>query len=242
MNASLAVQLAHYWLCKYNRPQHEVSTLLTKEGCSADVIPLNSYVDALTNTKWLGRCETIDKGSVVYYLDGAHTIESMKNCCDWFDESIKDDSVENQASVSKKKTKANKTARKLRVLVFNCTGQRDPAQMLKIIHKLGFDFAIFTTNRVNKQKRLNADNTNFTVTEQQETNTCQKNVHTWLELDSKAKVLSVPCISDAIQRIDEIQCNNGPVQVLVTGSIHLVGGFLSILHPDYSQNNSNEIS
>jgi folylpolyglutamate synthase len=43
---------------------------------------------------WPGRNQIISKGSVHYFLDGAHTRESLWLCTDWF--------IQNSHAISKK--------------------------------------------------------------------------------------------------------------------------------------------
>lgn len=38
----------------------------------------------LAETEWLGRNQTLKRGSVTYFLDGAHTTRSMQACVNWF--------------------------------------------------------------------------------------------------------------------------------------------------------------
>lgn len=40
----------------------------------------------LAETEWLGRTQTLMRGSVTYFLDGAHTMRSMQACVNWFSE------------------------------------------------------------------------------------------------------------------------------------------------------------
>lgn len=40
----------------------------------------------LAETEWLGRTQTLLRGSVTYFLDGAHTTCSMQSCVNWFSE------------------------------------------------------------------------------------------------------------------------------------------------------------
>ena len=45
------------------------------------------FVAGLENTKWPGRCQTVldpNHSSTTWYLDGAHTDESLKCCIEWF--------------------------------------------------------------------------------------------------------------------------------------------------------------
>lgn len=100
---------------------------------------------SIENTQWPGRYEIISRKNSVYvlpvewfndflrwyrarfYLDGAHTEDSMQVCSDWFI------------------SKTDQDNRK-RVLIFNVIGQRDPGKLLRKLLKCDFDIAIFTTN------------------------------------------------------------------------------------------------
>lgn len=251
MNASLAVQMSHYWLSKYHHTQHQVSTLLTTEGTFADTIPLgtNKYAEALANTKWLGRCEIINKLKVTYFLDGAHTLDSMENCCKWF--AAESNIVPKQQQHSGASAgEGHKFMAKLkehlhvsshqggdgvyRILIFNCTGQRNPTTLLsKISELVAFDEAIFTPNSIYSVKPIDSDLTNLTVTEQQEKESCLKNLRAWAELNPKQKVSRVSCIDDAMHLVEKISLSKDVVtHVLVTGSVHLVGGFIGLLDPN----------
>ena len=73
-NASLAVALAQKFL-------------LTTTNNVFDQELSDSFKQGLINTKWPGRCQTIlDPGrpDLTWYLDGAHTIESLECCLKWF--------------------------------------------------------------------------------------------------------------------------------------------------------------
>jgi folylpolyglutamate synthase len=46
-----------------------------------------SYIDGLQNVRWPGRCQTVpDPGhkGITWFLDGAHTPESLNCCMQWF--------------------------------------------------------------------------------------------------------------------------------------------------------------
>jgi folylpolyglutamate synthase len=51
----------------------------------------------------------------------------------------------------------------------------------------------------------------------------------WKRLDPEAEVVTIPTIEDAREYVGKISDEQGEVHTLVTGSFHLVGGFLSIL-------------
>jgi len=74
-NASLAVELARTFLLEQTRGE------FVQKG-----LP-DSFKEGLVNTKWPGRCQTIHDPSrpgFVWYLDGAHTTESLEYCIKWF--------------------------------------------------------------------------------------------------------------------------------------------------------------
>ena len=46
-----------------------------------------SFERGLATAKWPGRCQTIidpTRAGVTWYLDGAHTVESLECCMQWF--------------------------------------------------------------------------------------------------------------------------------------------------------------
>jgi folylpolyglutamate synthase len=78
----------------------------------------------LTNCKWPGRNQIIESTNKLlkYYIDGAHTIESIEQFVDWF-----------------MKSNPNKSENEKNVLLFNYTGERNPSSFLKaLMVKLNF--------------------------------------------------------------------------------------------------------
>lgn len=219
LNASLALQLTNLWLNKTVNNNHQTSTLITKEGTFADAFPLNkNYLNGLSKCSWPGRCQVLRKNNIIYFLDGAHTTESMSNCSKWFIEE------------SQKLLTFNKL---VRVLIFNCTGDRQTENLLKAL-EVKFDIAIFCPNRAQKAKDVASDQSNFTVTPEKESEVCARNAKIWSKFNEKAIIAKLSCISDAIAFINEKTQKEKsiPVHVLVTGSVHLVGGVLGIIDPE----------
>lgn len=54
----------------------------------------------------------------------------------------------------------------------------------------------------------------------------------WKGLDPKATISSEPTIEAALNLAKSMGRDHGGMDVLVTGSLHLVGGALNILQPD----------
>ncbi len=85
------------------------------------ILELNQTLKAsLVSCKWPGRNQIIQSANknITYYLDGAHTIESIEQFINWF--------------LNLKKNDANFVSER-NVLLFNYTGDRDPEKFLEIL-------------------------------------------------------------------------------------------------------------
>ena len=73
-NASLAVKLAQTFL-------HQKESIRPEQPLS------QAYINGLQNTRWPGRCQIVSDPNhpkVTWYLDGAHTKESLQCCIQWY--------------------------------------------------------------------------------------------------------------------------------------------------------------
>lgn len=86
------------------------------------------FVDAFRRCQFEGRFQRIEQDRLTFFLDGAHTKESMEICTNWF----------------KKQIENSKDA--INVLVFNVTGDRDSAAILSSLHSMNFHHVCFATN------------------------------------------------------------------------------------------------
>jgi 23S rRNA pseudoU1915 N3-methylase RlmH len=128
----------------------------------------------------------------------------------------------------------------LRVLLFHCTADRDPAVLLPFLKACGFHLAVFCPTRLHKQLDLSNDNTNLNQSDVEQMKKCEKNKEIWTELTSDNRVTTLDCIESAVKYIRQLADNNmecgdskkSTVSVLVTGSLHLVGGVLYFEQPD----------
>ncbi|CAG2100683.1 unnamed protein product [Medioppia subpectinata] len=225
LNASLALQLTNSWLNKINNNKYQISSFITKDGTFCDIFPLNAnHINGLSKCCWPGRCQILRKNNCIYFLDGAHTHESLSHCSKWF------------CDESQKLLTSN---RLVRVLIFNCTGDRPTERLMRALD-IKFDIAIFCPNKVDNNKDFTSDNSNFTVTSQREAEICSINAKVWSKINEKTLISKQSCISDAIKFInDKTQKEKPlPVHVLVTGSMHLVGSVLSLIDPDLQSLNN----
>ncbi|XP_032113242.1 folylpolyglutamate synthase, mitochondrial isoform X3 [Sapajus apella] len=282
-NAALALQLAHCWLQWQNH--HDAGELKASRPGLLWQLPLAPVFQptshmrlGLRNTEWLGRTQVLRRGPLTWYLDGAHTPSSVQACVRWFRQALQ--SRERQSSGTE-----------VRVLLFNTTGDRDSAVLLKLLQPCQFDYAVFCPNLTEVSSTGNADQQNFTVTLDQVLLRCLEHQQHWNYLDEEqaspalwsapspelagpASLLLAPhpphsstsslvfsCISHALQWISQgrdpvfqppsspksllthpVACSGASVlheaaavHVLVTGSLHLVGGVLKLLEPALSQ-------
>jgi len=72
-NATLAVALAETALRKLDPSFSPSPETLPRE-----------FVDGLEQVVWRGRCEVKDEDSVIWHVDGAHTVDSLKMAARWF--------------------------------------------------------------------------------------------------------------------------------------------------------------
>ncbi|KAF9226599.1 FolC bifunctional protein [Gyrodon lividus] len=224
-NASLAVELAH--------------TFFRQKGDSSYSQPLSeNFVAGLENTKWPGRCQTVRDSNypdTTWYLDGAHTAESLTCCVDWF--------VSPRIGFP-----GFPGERPLRVLIFNCTSGRSGEEFLGTIFNgtktqlstfespeaasTFFDQVIFCSNVTYTDGHFKGDLTSVAIATAEHTGpTTQDLLKTaWLKLVegfSPEAVHSLPSIEHAIQKVREFSSTRN-TSVLVTGSLHLVGGVIEV--------------
>lgn len=205
-NASLAVALSSQHLFKLG----VLDQPLTLKP--DDTLP-PKFLDGLSSAKWNGRCQTIKDGKTTWLIDGAHTKDSIQAASGWF------------------KACLCKTSNK-KVLVFNQQTRDADALITHLYNSLStdvhFDRIVFTTNVTWKSGDYSADLVSMNTSKEQVDNLeVQKALRdSWLRLDKNANVDVVPNIESACELI---KAYDEHVDVVVTGSLHLVGGLLVVL-------------
>ncbi|KAF4098879.1 folylpolyglutamate synthase, mitochondrial [Onychostoma macrolepis] len=264
-NASLALQLSHTWLQRHFLTDPASSPVEFSGVSPAPAFqPSPAMIKGLAETEWPGRNQTLKHGPVTYFLDGAHTTRSMQACVCWFNEIAP-------------QHERNAGGPVVRVLLFNATGERDCAAMLKLLVPCHFDFAVFCPNITEAIATCNADQQNFNVSVENMLTRCLDNQQSWRVLNGQEQkpeaellirgglplvaerhsdTLVFPCILSALQWISQgrdsvlsdpnkcaipvkpsINVKAAPlraavnIHVLITGSLHLVGGALKHLDP-----------
>ncbi|THH15377.1 hypothetical protein EW146_g5091 [Bondarzewia mesenterica] len=201
------------------------------------------YIKALENAKWPGRCQTVpdpDHPGTTWFLDGAHTTESIECCMEWF------------VSPSAALRLTPNGQRPLRVLIFNCTHGRSGSRFLGTMlakaanqlthHQSGeewfrlFDHVIFCANVTYADGEFKGDLTNVAIPETDlvQLKTQQELAIAWSNLVpsfSSENIHVLPSIEHAVKIVRSLESDVDEargVDVLVAGSLHLVGGIIEV--------------
>ncbi|KAL1218574.1 Folylpolyglutamate synthase [Cardamine amara subsp. amara] len=229
LNAGLAVALCSTFLEKIN--------IEDKNGLNQTSGIPEKFISGLSNAYLIGRAMIVPDSElpeeIVYYLDGAHSPESMEACAIWFSKQIKQNQERNQRRLEQ-------------ILLFNCMSVRDPRLLLPrlrskcIDHGVDFKRAVFVPN-VSVYNQVGSWSSN--VDQRVDSVTWQFGLQRlWESLargeakyNSKGKEeekslvfsslpLAVDWLRDNARRSKQV-----PFQVLVTGSLHLVGDLLKLI-------------
>ena len=158
-----------------------------------------TMISAINLTHWPGRNQIIPFENINYFLDGAHTVESLMYCIDWFQD----------------------RSTKCKVLIFNCTPERLNATLISILNQISWDLVIFTHNKTRKEG-YSSDLLNKNVF-------YNRDHFVQLQMHIPASLVT-NCLEDAVKLVQERQKElNKDLDVLCTGSLHLVGGIMDLL-------------
>ncbi|KAL6237404.1 hypothetical protein BDW75DRAFT_204104 [Aspergillus navahoensis] len=227
-NAALAVATAGEVLRK-------VGNLNITAGFMEQPLPAE-FRKGLAQAHLEGRCQTRHEKHVSWYIDGGHTQESIKLAGQWFASQIQADSSSKASA-----------AKKLRVLIFN-QQTRDSNALAQSLHEtlttaLGsetpFTHAIFCTNVTYKEAGYRPDlvsmNQDDAAVEKLQV---QKALaEKWNSIDQSAETKVFGTIEEAVdftrdlasREENRIEVEEAPIMAFVTGSLHLVGGFLDVI-------------
>ncbi|KMT18409.1 hypothetical protein BVRB_2g025580 [Beta vulgaris subsp. vulgaris] len=276
VNAGLAVALCSSWL---QRTGHvEVSYHINNNS-----LP-EQFIKGLTTASLQGRAQIVadqyinteGPGDLVFYMDGAHSPESMEVCGRWFSDVIKDDeklvnyaehSLPDNSSISFDMARgfhnsATKTC-STQILLFNCMSVRDPQLLLPRLmkacasHGVQFKQALFVpnisvynkviTNVPQPAKRVDiswqltlqkvweslvtADKAVGGYAKDTETSSeeAQDELEKGIISGTSSKVFPTLPLAIKWLRDNARQNQSVRVQVLVTGSLHLIGDVLRLI-------------
>ncbi|CAN1257331.1 Folylpolyglutamate synthase [Linum perenne] len=273
VNAGLAIALSFSWL---KRTGH-LELASQEHGGS---LP-EQFVKGLTTARFQGRAQVVpdeyvdgeSDGDLVFYLDGAHSPESMEICAKWFAGAVKGESqnvivkppVSSSTHQLEKKTvqvSIDLATSNLSIIVHRCMTVRDPQLLLPPLIKtcvsqgVNFKKALFVPNtsvyhKVGSHALPSADpevdlSWQFTLqrvwetimqndkgSEARDEEPVSKEVKGDLETNPLSCESSAvfPSLSVAIKWLRDSVRQNPSVhfQVLVAGSLHLVGDVLRLI-------------
>lgn len=213
-NALMSIRMAFEWM--KSRCDQSIVNENHNNGFSnnfqnndvSQIISLNKVTTALINCKWPGRTQILKTSVGNFFLDGAHTIESIINCVSWFKRA-------SQGSSDK-------------FLIFNTSGKRNSLELLKLLKPLNFDKVYFAPNFAGVTNV--EDLSNYMLIEEQKKK-CKKHCEWWGE-SSVSKNSVVEVLYDIKEHVSSRMDNHDKAEILVTGSLHMIGAFLTILDPN----------
>ncbi|KAL7743166.1 hypothetical protein ACLKA6_016300 [Drosophila palustris] len=219
LNGALAIQLSYDWLRQTTGPLHQ-NNAVNEPKMSAEVLR------GLANAHWPGRCQLVAYRNMRIHLDGAHTVESMRICCDWYLKSIK------------------LSADNPKILIFNRTGESDPLPILRVIDEsCDFDMICFVPNLSNPAKNDPNQTTLYFPADEQRKR-AKSIAIIWEQLcAAKNQTNQGQMYNTLLDAFTEMRLRypqDIELDVLVTGSIHLLGAAISALN-DFQTKPSIEI-
>ncbi|GMH15374.1 hypothetical protein Nepgr_017215 [Nepenthes gracilis] len=254
VNAGLAVALCSTWL---HRNGHLEYPYLE----TANSLP-EQFIQGLTTASLQGRAQIVydqyisseSHGDLIFYLDGAHSPESMEVCGRWFSNVTKEDqrcrsSLDQPPSLNH------------RILLFNCMSVRDPQLLLPRLlktcnsHGVHFKQALFVPNisvynkvltnvppmdsQVDLSWQLTLQRVwenlinGEKVAETKDTDISSEEIEFKVDKNITRGTNSIvfPTLSLAIKWLRDSLHQNQAIrfQVLVSGSLHLVGDVLRLI-------------
>ena len=205
INAGLALEIVRKYLEMHNIPIEE-----------------NKMKQGLYNAKWPGRAMEVNTNvpNVKLYLDGAHTMNSVRECIRWYKQKHEKSNEENEK----------------RVLIFNCKMNRNARELMREVWKEGGGGGEGGDKGIKGWDRVVFCNVG--VNEDLGTDWQEKNSEIWGELEEEyggiGKKAEKAVYGNVGKGLDDVltygkENEGSQVEVLVTGSLYLVGGVLEVL-------------
>jgi folylpolyglutamate synthase len=228
-NAALATSLAACHLRRLG-----ICRDVPEPGPTAlDTLPGN-FVAGLQTVEWPGRCQILKDGNLTWYLDGAHTSDSIRAAATWFRGHL----VQAQAEPNPPSAtmlifnQEDRDGVALLRDLMNALYKAGPVQSVGVIDprrstfarpvlRLGtaiFTYAAFPTNM---PFMASTDNACLKAQE--------RLASAYQSLDGNPLHMSYATIKEAVQLARRVSGSDEQVLVLVTGSLYLVGGVLQVL-------------
>jgi folylpolyglutamate synthase len=216
---------------------------IAKQGATTSIaLDDPTTLDALASASWPGRCQTVEWQSFTFRLDGAHTPQSLRATMEWF------------TTHTTNKTSSTTNSRGRRVLVFTCSHERNPVELLQLLVPASFSQVYFAKADSSRPSPISVPSAtellqaqNIPVRPELLINTSDENgtttTPTWQETLASVwnhltttqddnKDCKIQCNVTATQVLDDLSSfsmKDEATDVLVTGSLYLVGSFLTAI-------------
>jgi folylpolyglutamate synthase len=238
-NAALAMALCEAALRQRNGG--------TDDDDNDDYMVPETVYQALEQVSWPARCQTVefaptttDNKLMVLRLDGAHTVQSLRAGLEWYQ------SVANWTDWD-----AHHDDSICRVLVFNCSHERNPVELLQLLQSTRFHatyFCVADSERPSALAKSSATDllvaaglleSLAAVPAPQESPTWQDTLlEIWKHLENEANAKTADMASnltvqDALDRtlaLGEAMSGATRIEMFVTGSLYLVGSMLKAIN------------
>ncbi|KAI9656232.1 MAG: Folylpolyglutamate synthetase [Bathelium mastoideum] len=247
-NASLAIYLAADYLSRS-------SLLYCPHPSELSSWPLpHEFVRGLEQVRWPGRCEIRREQNLTWYIDGAHTGESIAHTASWFASRLdrpshQPDERPSPSPVARSLAKYFRSGSlthlpATRILIFN-QQTRAAAPLLQTLYtticsslntRQPFTHVLFCTNMTFRTSGFAPDlmSSNVDAEDVVVRRVQWELAAAWREMNPDgADVEVVGTIEEAVMRARALggtqEGREGAAGVLVTGSLHLVGGLIDVL-------------
>ena len=216
-NASLAIAMSASHLSRLGytgvpHPLDQTSDLPTE------------FVTGLESARLGGRCDLRHDSvqtNLTWYIDGGHTLESIDMAGRWFGSTSSSDCT--RILIFNQQTRdASALARRLHETLAKATGDPRP-----------FQHAIFCPNTTYASSGYKADlvSMNTSKDDVDSLRVQRELAQTYDGIDSTASVHVLGTIEEAVQHARHLS-EGKKAEVLVTGSLHLVGGLIEVLESE----------
>ncbi|XP_026478707.1 folylpolyglutamate synthase, mitochondrial-like isoform X2 [Ctenocephalides felis] len=162
LNLSLAIQITNHWMQKH-RNEIGINQMPLQDYQTNFILDIDeTFVRGINKLSWLGRYQIVKWKCLNVYLDGAHTMESLETCVEWF----------------KRKSSGNITHPK--VLIFNATGDRNSSLLLKkVVTQCYFKSVMFVPNAAHADRALRNDQNNYSMPLNMQMERCYEHRDAW---------------------------------------------------------------
>jgi len=218
-NCSLAIALVNAFLSK-------------KSPVDEKKLSKQDIEKGIENFSWPGRFEVIKTPRCTWFLDGAHNELSIGQAVEWFAEMKTSSSVRD----------ACQQGSPCMVIFSHVSEERDGPSLLRALARalerngIRSPEMVFTTYQERRDGKIRRDKT-LKAPDNSLTELPKQYCGLWESIQPGASTRFLPSIEEALEFADRAGSQRRGLQVLVTGSLHLVGGALYLLQRRKAEGN-----